>query len=797
MNVQFTCSCGKRLTADSRFANKIVSCPVCGQHLTLKVAAKKTDFSSTGFDDLSRLKIPESSVPLPRQVMRETMPIYRRSVSVRSASRMRLAWLPYVVGGAGVLALLGIVVVMVRPAHRGLSETVVSERVGESVGDLVMDRPHVADSVSKPRASRLKTTQTTARADETFTVVAAPVTPISRLVEKLDRGLVGIPKSGSSVFLSWRMLGLDPEEIRFNIYRRPGGGDEIKLNESPLYATSFLDDQWDSSREHTWRVVAISDGLDHELGGSFTLPAKSPTLPYLKVPLQLPEGGTAPDGKEYTYSANDASVADLDGDGDYEILLRWEPSNSWGGGHPNRYTGPVLIDAYTLSGERLWRIDLGININASSHITQINAFDFDGDGRAEIALLTADGSVDGRGKVIGEQGADHRKAGGAVLSGTEYLTIFDGLTGTQLETTQYVPQRHPDTTDPTPDEIWDIWGDNYGNRMNRFNSCVAYLDGVHPSLVTARGYYGGRGRGGRTCVTAWTWRDGRLKKIWMFDTLGHPELAGYIGQGNHQVSVADLDADGRDEIVYGGCAIDDDGTGLYTTGLGHGDALHVTDMDPNRPGLEVFDIHEGRGHDAGMEFRAADGSAIWKKLPHKDVGRGVAFDIDPASPGFEFWSSGVKGIFNVHGERISEKRPRWINMGIWWDGDLSREILDGTVIDKWDPVAETNRRQLTGYQKPYLGSANNSSKSNPCLVADIIGDWREELILRSQDSSRLMIFVSTLPTDHRLRTLMHDPHYRVSVDWQNVGYNQPPHTGFYLGTGMKLPQPPFAIQYVD
>lgn len=620
-----------------------------------------------------------------------------------------------------------------------------------------------------------------------------------RAVERLDRGLVAVPKSEGEVFLSWRMLGLDPESVRFNLFRKVAGGQEVRLNNSPLVGTWFVDDGWSSAQECTWRVEAVADGLQSELGGTFTLPAGLPDIRVPTIPLQRPPGGTTPDGKSFEYTANDASAADLDGDGDYEFILRWEPTNSWGGAaHGDHYTGPVLIDAYTLEGHRLWRINLGININATAHITQMTAYDLDSDGRAEVVLLTADGTVDGRGRTIGEVNADNRRPDGVVLKGPEYLTVFDGLTGAEKDTTLFNPQRHPETNSPTGDQILEIWGDDYGNRMNRFNSCVACLDGRSPYLVTARGYYSRKRQpGGRTCIAAWSWHNGRLKNVWTFDTLGNPELAGYIGQGNHQVSVADLDNDGRDEIVYGACAIDDNGTGLYTTGLGHGDALHVSDMDPDRPGLEVFDIHEGTGHDAGMEFRAADGSAIWKKFPHVDVGRGVAFDIDPNHRGFEFWSSAADAIYNVRGDQIASRRPPSTNMGIWWDGDLLRELADGTMIDKWDWERGRSHRLLTAYREPWLGSKNNGTKSNPCLIADVLGDWREELILRSHDSSRLMIFVSTIPTQYRLRTLMHDSHYRVSIDWQNVGYNQPAHTGFYFGEGMTLPQSPGNVEYVN
>ncbi|MFH5804048.1 rhamnogalacturonan lyase [Alienimonas sp. DA493] len=626
---------------------------------------------------------------------------------------------------------------------------------------------------------------------------AAPPAPL-RQVERLDRGLVMVPQDDGGAFLSWRMLGRDPEAVRFHLYRTVGDGPETRVNEEPLHDTWFVDDGWDPAAETAWRVEAVGERLDDDLGGTFRRAAGEPVVPYLSVPLEPPAGGER-GGRPFSYTANDAAVADLDGDGDYEIVLRWEPTNTRGGGGGARRggTGPVLIDALTLEGERLWRVDLGPNVAASAHITQLTAYDLDGDGRGEVVLKTADGTVDGQGETLGDPDADHRDRGGSILRGPEFLTVFDGRTGAALASEPFVPQRHPETDSPTRDQIWDVWGDDYGNRMDRFAACVAYLDGERPHLVTGRGYYHGRGgRGGRTVVAAWTWRDGRLGNEWVFDTLGRPELAGYVGQGNHQVSVADLDGDGRDEIVYGACAIDDDGTGLYTTGLGHGDALHVTDMDPDRPGLEVFDIHEGRSHDAGMEFRAADGSAIWKKFPHRDVGRGVAFDVDPASPGFEFWSSGGPGVYDVRGDMIHPRKPRWTNMGLWWDGDLTRELLDGTIVDKWNPETGKEIRLLTGYREPYDGAANNGTKANPCLAADVLGDWREELILRSRDNTRLMILVSTIPTPHRLRTLMHDPHYRVSVDWQNVGYNQPAHPGFYLGAGMPLPQPPYAVKYV-
>lgn len=621
---------------------------------------------------------------------------------------------------------------------------------------------------------------------------AAPL----RWVEDLDRGLVAIRQESDSVFLSWRHLGNEPQNVQFHVDRFARGGEWERLTRFPIERTCFIDESFNPSLDQAWAITPVVNGAEQARSTPFILSQDAPVRPYLEIPLERPEDDRTPDRREFSYRANDASVGDLDGDGDYEFILRWEPSNSWGGG-TGGHTGPVIIDAYDLEKGRLWRINLGPNINASAHITQMIVYDLDGDGRSEIALMTADGTVDGTGGKIGHGSRDHRNRDGVVLAGEEYLSIFDGLTGAELASVPYIPQRHPDTDEPNSSQLEQVWGDGYGNRVNRHNFCVAYLDGERPSLVTARGYYYGRSGGtGRTCMAAWNWRGGRLDHLWTFDTYGEPENAGYVGQGNHQVSVADLDGDGRDEIVYGACAIDDDGSGLYTTRLGHGDTLHVSDMDPEHPGPEVFTIHEGTSHDAGAEFRAADGSAIWKKYPGRDVGRGTAMDIDPRHLGYEFWSSGGQGVFDVDGRQISDRRPRWINMGIWWDDDLLRELLDGAIIDKWNWRREREERLLTGSDEPFLGASNNGSKSTPCLVADVIGDWREELVLRSRDNSRLMIFVTTIPTEIRLRTLMQDTQYRVAVAWQNVGYNQPPHPSMFVGDGMELPMQPFPIRPV-
>ncbi|MBI1390518.1 MAG: hypothetical protein GC154_18940 [bacterium] len=585
-------------------------------------------------------------------------------------------------------------------------------------------------------------------------------TPASaqRWMERLDRGVVAIPNGDERVFVSWRLLASDPDSISFNVYRSSAGGDPVKLNKEPIAeSTCFVDREADASVKNEWFVKPVIEGNETDASKRFTREADAPNVPYISIPLQTPEG----------YTPNDASVGDLDGDGEYEIVL-----HQVGRGRDNSQAGittaPVL-EAYKLSGKMLWRINLGRNIREGAHYTQFMVYDLDGDGKAEVACKTADGTTDGVGKVIGDAKADYRNERGYVLDGPEFLTIFDGETGAALATADYIPPRGDVKA----------WGDDYGNRVDRFLACVAYLDGERPSLVMCRGYYT------RTVLAAWNWRDRQLKSVWVFDSDNEGDE--YAGQGNHGLSVADVDADGRDEIIYGAMAVDDDGSGLYSTELGHGDAMHLTDLDPERPGLEIFDIHEKPKHPHGIEFRdARTGEILWSK-PSPDVGRGLALDIDPRHPGFECWASGagLNGLYDCKGETISEQKPRSCNMGSWWDGDLLRELLNGVTISKWNYQDASETVLLDGGN--YDCASNNGTKANPCLCADILGDWREELIARTRDGKELRIFSTAIPTDHRFVTLMQDPEYRLSVAWQNVAYNQPAHTSFYLGDGMTEP----------
>ena len=591
-------------------------------------------------------------------------------------------------------------------------------------------------------------------------------------MEFLTRGLHAVPDGKGNVLVSWRLQGTEDTSVYFNLYRSEGK--KVSVRKTMITESTNYSDKIDTTKTYIYTVKAVIKGKEEKQGE--TIAFSPDTKKYLSIPLQTPAG----------YSANDASVGDMDGDGVYEIVLHMTGKardNSQAG-----ITDPPIFQCYKLNGSLLWQINLGKNIREGAHYTQFMVYDFDSDGKTEIAMKTADGTVDGKGNVIGDSTKDFRNQRGHILSGPEYLTMFDGLTGEAVSTVNYIPARHPSSLTPADYELKSIWGDGNGNRSDRYLACVAYLDGVHPSLVMCRGYYT------RSVLASFDYKNKKLVSRWVFDSNDEGNKA-YAGQGNHNLTVTDVDGDGKDEIVYGQMTVDDNGKGLYTTGIGHADAMHVSDLDPSIPGLEVFSIQERFG-DAGANFRnAATGEVIWKKASVKagddgeGPGRGLALDIDPRYDGYECWvaGAGISGLFDCKGNKIAERTPA-CNMGIYWDGDALSEILNGVNISKWD--YDSSRAVKLFDARDEGCASNNGTKSNPCLSADILGDWREELICRTADSKELRIYSTSIPTSLKLYTLMHNPQYRLSIAWQNVAYNQPPHVSYYLGNGMKLPAKP-------
>ncbi len=567
------------------------------------------------------------------------------------------------------------------------------------------------------------------------------------IVEYLNRGITAI-NTGNGMLVSWRYLANDSDTAEFRLYR----DNNLIYTSKSGDATCYLDKSGKSSSEY--RVDYVSGGaVVNSEKCSFTS-----NKDYFDIPLSVPTGSGC------TYSANDCSVGDVDGDGTYEIFVKWDPSNQKDNSQDGN-TGNVYIDCYTLKGKRLWRVDLGKNIRAGAHYTQFLVADFDCDGKAEMTCKTADGTVDGTGKVIGDGSKNYRNSSGYILSGPEYYTLFEGATGKALDTVEYAFPRG---------KVSD-WGDNYGNRVDRFLGAVVYCDGVKPSAVSVRGYYT------RMTAVAYDVVDKKLVKRWTFDS-GNDPKKGYHN-GNHNCMPADVDNDGKQELVLGSTAIDDNGKLLWCNNQGHGDAMHLGDFLPNREGLELWMCHENSPYGVSL-IDAKTGKNIFHKNHSKDTGRACCGNIYSKNPGAEFWGATGNDIFDGSGKTIATNKPAQ-NFMIYWDGDLEREILDGTKIDDYTDAGKVNRL-LTADGC----AANNGSKNNPGLAADIFGDWREELVVRTSDSKYLRVYSTKYTTATRLTTLMHDVHYRTQVAGEQNCYNQPAHTSFYLGSEAKLPERP-------
>lgn len=705
-------------------------------------------------------------------------------------------------------------------------------------------------------------------------------------LEKLGRGLVAIPAK-NGIFVSWRLFVQEVDGYcktgltgaNFVVYRN---GEKIGVVTD---STNYLDEQ--GTVQDTYQVAPVMNGTEQEK----CAPAAVWEKGYLDIPLQKPEGGVTAAGQAYEYSANDMSVGDVDGDGEYEYIVKWDPSNSHDVSHKG-YTGKCYLDCYKLDGQLLWRLDMGVNIRSGAHYTQFMVYDFDGDGKAEMAVKTAPGTkmtiynADGSVKeafyiTMPEEdvaaGVTHednyvcsaedyynyivklfrnwrehpevkrgqwpqtleecfgipvkyeyplreedakaltdyfmdeyapsrsgknelRQFEGFIYEGPEYLTMFGG-DGRELQT---IPFKYGRVDDGL------MWGD-YAmariepcNRVDRFLSGVAYLDGKRPYLIICRGYYT------RTTIVAYDFFENRFREYFAIDSgfvpMDNPFKAGHIhdvggtdpvygilaGQGNHSLSAADVDGDGCMEIIYGGATIDHDGSVLYSTHdyrpdgvytkLGHGDAMHVAKIDPDREGLQIFNVFEGGAAvPYGYALRdAATGEVIFGEYATKDLGRCMIGKIDKNTRGLQVW---VNDVYDCKGNKL-DVPVLGTNMGIRWAADLTTQVTDSPTYLGTVQKGIINDNIHGIMLEPEGTMTNNGTKGNPALVADLFGDFREELLLRTEDSSAIRIYMNTDITEHKLFTMLHDTQYRCGVAWQNNCYNQPVYPSFYYGSDM-------------
>lgn len=653
----------------------------------------------------------------------------------------------------------------------------------------------------------------------TFQCLSQQSTPLCQM-EHLGRGLVALPSAdGQGNFLSWRLLGTDSKNVSFDVER----DGKIIIKNTRL--TNCTDSEGTPSSKYCI-ITRQGENQDNVSSPKTLQPEISDEVVpwtdlYKSIPIDRPSDIML-FGQKVTYSPNDCSIGDVDGDGEYELILKWNPSDAHDNSHDG-YTGDVILDCYKLSGKKLWRINLGKNIRAGAHYTQFLVYDFDGDGKAEMICKTAPGSVDGKGNFVSaaatdaaisatDNTADYRNKNGRIMTGPEFLTVFSGLTGKAIHTVWYNPNRG--MTVGGNGEYSEAWGDRKvkGNRGERYLAGVAYLDGAdkNPSAVMCRGYYTGAflwavDFDGKQLHTKWLHRsttksdwtvenaDGKTIKeahgLKNTDAAGRNLSATVYGQGAHSLAVADVDGDGCDEITYGSAAIDNDGSLLYSTGLGHGDAQHLGDLDPDRPGLEYYMVHEAEPYGADLRD-ALTGKVLFRETDSEDTGRGMAADIDARFRGAEYWSLANDTVRNIKGKAISVSRPA-INFRIYWDGDLQEELLANLndaphfspYIQKWNGITPVSLPLSNGKQLYEMGNSvsTNWTKATPNLQADLFGDWREEVIYWDEsDAAHLNIFTTNIPTIYRVPTLMHDHVYRMGVAWQNVAYNQPPHLGYYL-----------------
>ncbi|MCS3253175.1 hypothetical protein NXX19_12145 [Bacteroides ovatus] len=616
----------------------------------------------------------------------------------------------------------------------------------------------------------------------------------------------------ASALISWRLLKTDPSNVAFDIYKSVDGEMEVKLNEEPISnTTSWVDADIDVSKTNVYRVTLANQA---ETLCDYTFTSEMAEKFYHEIRLNM----NVPDAS-ITYSPDDIQLGDLDGDGELEIVVKREPYDGANQGGWNN--GSTLLEAYKMDGTFLWQIDLGINIRSGSHYTSYILYDFDGDGLCEIAFRSSEGTKFGDGKGITDaygnvndyrirqtdavgwySGASINTICGLIMEGPEYISICRGYDGREITRVDNIP-RGGSGSKASRAKYWsEYWGDDYGNRMDSFFIGVAYLDGIpdeatgvrtsNPSLIISRGIYH------NWQVWALDLKGNKLETRWKFDTAEHSSK--WLSMCSHSFRVADLDDDGKDEILYGSAAIDDDGSELWCTGNGHGDCLCVGKFIKDRSGLQIVASFEepgnynGQGHGYGCQvIDARDGGLITGHGAGSttDVGRCIVADIDPDSPNFEYWSSLQEGVFSCSGSGlVSSTYPTGIgggvlyNVAIYWSGQPTREMLDRACVVSYKEnpdVNKTNKTRLVYFGTYGSNDGNHSTKYNPCYYGDFLGDYREEVIMGSSDMKSIYIFSTNHPTEFRLPHLMTDHNYDMSQAMQNMGYNQGTNLGYYVG----------------
>ncbi|MDA3879784.1 MAG: silent information regulator protein Sir2 [Prolixibacteraceae bacterium] len=557
-----------------------------------------------------------------------------------------------------------------------------------------------------------------------------------RVTEKINRGVLAVQTKGNKAYISWRLLKTDADDTAFNVYRSVNGKKTKKLNDKPIVNTTDFLDRISSVKGVEYWVCPVVEG--RELKPSEKVNLVPSGLPYKTIKFR---------GE---YSPDRIAVGDLNGDGEYDFVIK-QPGGRVDPGVWRKSTDTFKLEAYLSDGTFLWRKDLGWNIELGIWYSPFIVYDFNGDGKAEIAVKTAPVDVDFRG------------SDGRVFDGSEYCSILNGLTGEEMDRVD-----------------WPARNNRFGqyNRTNRNQMGMAYLDGKTPSLLVCRGTYR------MMMVDAYQLNGNKLEKQWRWD--GDEENPVVRSQGAHGMHTVDLDEDGRDEIVLGSAVLDDDGTLLFSAGVGHPDKCFVTDIDPSRPGMELFFANEVWHDKLGVSMvDARTGEPVWDIGHHtQHVGDGMVADILPEVPGLECFASesakagrtdkymlSAKGAYLARNEGVPPCR-NWI----FWDADKLRESIQVSAKSKNLSKYDVRDYSILKYPSELL---HKNIEGSIMMIADIYGDWREELI--TVLPGELRIYSSTIPATDRRICLMQDPLYRSDVVHRSMGYMQSPVTSYYLG----------------